>query len=85
MPIADVQKLVLTGSAAADVPQTFAEFLALIAGRTQMQIELKQQANPDATKKLAASRRRVALRGYRAPTRSNRSIRTCWSPCTAPA
>jgi glycerophosphoryl diester phosphodiesterase len=55
MPIADVQKLVLTGSATDEVPQTFAEFLAQVAGRTQMQIELKQQDTPAKTAKLAAA------------------------------
>lgn len=63
MPIAEVQKLVLTGSNAGEVPQTFAEFLAQIAGRTQMQIELKQQDTAAKTKALAAAVA-GALKGY---------------------
>ncbi|MEO8756821.1 MAG: glycerophosphodiester phosphodiesterase family protein [Devosia sp.] len=66
MPIAEVQKLVLTGSAAGDVPQLFTEFLAQIAGRTQMQIELKQQSSPEKTRMLAAAVA-AALRGYAGP------------------
>lgn len=65
-PIAAVQRLVLTGSAAGDVPQTFDEFLAQVDGRTQMQIELKQQKSPQGTKVLAAAVAK-ALRGYKAP------------------
>jgi glycerophosphoryl diester phosphodiesterase len=64
LPVAEVQRLVLRGSAAGEVPQTFAEFLAQIAGRVQLQIELKPQPTKLATGRLAAA---VvgALRGYR--------------------
>ena len=55
MPIAEVQTLVLTGSAAKEVPQTFSEFLEQIGGRTLLQIELKQQPNAAATRTLAAT------------------------------
>ena len=65
-PIAEVQKLTLTGSAAGQVPQTFVEFLAQIGGRTQMQIELKQQKTPQGTKTLAAAVTK-ALRNYKGP------------------
>ncbi|HEX4298701.1 MAG TPA: glycerophosphodiester phosphodiesterase family protein [Devosia sp.] len=65
-PIGVVQKLVLTGSASADVPQRFDEFLAQVGGRTQLQIELKQQANPEKTRALAAAVA-ASLRGYRGP------------------
>lgn len=63
-PIAEVQTLVLKGSAAQDVPQRFTEFLAQIAGRVQLQIELKQQPTPAATQKLADAVV-MALRDYR--------------------
>jgi glycerophosphoryl diester phosphodiesterase len=53
LPIAEVQKLVLTGSAGGEVPQRFTEFLAQIGGRVLLQIELKQQPSPEATRKLA--------------------------------
>ena len=54
MAIADVQNLVLTGSAANQTPQRFTEFLEQIGGRTQLQIELKQQADAARTKRLGA-------------------------------
>lgn len=65
-PIADVQALVLRDSATRDVPQRFTEFLAQVAGRTLLQIELKQQRTPAQTRALAST---VAsdLRGYRGP------------------
>lgn len=66
MPIADVQKLVLTGSAANQTPQRFTEFLEQIAGRTQLQIELKQQADAVRTTTLA-TQVAAALRTYRGP------------------
>jgi glycerophosphoryl diester phosphodiesterase len=66
LPIADVQKLVLRGSAAGEVPQTFTEFLAQIAGRTQLQIELKPQPTKLATRTLAAAVV-AGVRGYRGP------------------
>ena len=63
MPIADVVKLSLNGSSAADTPQLFTDFLAQVAGRTMLQIELKQQPNPMATTKLANAVA-ASLRGY---------------------
>jgi len=66
MPIADVQNLVLTDSAANETPQRLTEFLAQIAGRTQLQIELKQQADATRTVKLATEVA-AALRGYSGP------------------
>jgi glycerophosphoryl diester phosphodiesterase len=66
MPIAEVQKLVLTGSAQNQTPQRFTEFLAQIAGRTQLQIELKQQADAVRTTSLA-TQIAAALRGYNGP------------------
>jgi len=65
-PIAEVQTLSLTGSAENEVPPRFTEFLAQIAGRTQLQIELKQQSDATRTSALAAA---VvdALRGYAGP------------------
>jgi glycerophosphoryl diester phosphodiesterase len=65
-PIAEVQTLVLTGSAAGQAPQRFTEFLAQIGGRTQMQIELKQQKDAEGTRKLAATVA-AALRTYTGP------------------
>lgn len=66
MAIADVQNLVLTDSAANETPQRFTEFLEQIAGRTQLQIELKQQADATRTVKLA-TQVATALRGYSGP------------------
>jgi len=66
LPIADLQKLILTGSAAGDTPQTLAEFLAQVAGRTQLQIEIKAQPDRARTERLAAAVAQ-ALRGYRGP------------------
>ncbi len=64
--IAEVERLTLTGSAGGDVPQTFREFLAQIGGRTQLQIELKQQTTPARTQALAEAV--VAeLKGYAGP------------------
>lgn len=65
-PIAEVQALTLKGSAGGEVPQRFTQFLAQIAGRTMLQIELKQQANGDKTEKLAAAVAE-ALAGYEGP------------------
>jgi len=65
-PIAEVIKLTLKGSATADVPPLFTEFLAQVAGRTQLQIELKQQRDPVATKTLASAVA-TALKGYAGP------------------
>jgi glycerophosphoryl diester phosphodiesterase len=66
MPIADVQNLVLTGSAAGETPQRLTEFLEQIAGRAQLQIELKQQADAARTARLAAEVA-AALGSYRGP------------------
>lgn len=66
MPIADVQNLVLTGSAGNETPQRLTEFLEQIAGRTQLQIELKQQADATRTVKLALEVA-TALRSYSGP------------------
>lgn len=52
--IADVTTLPLLGSAKGEKPQRFTEFLAQVAGRTLLQIELKQQANQLATIQLTA-------------------------------
>jgi glycerophosphoryl diester phosphodiesterase len=63
LPIADVVQLKLKDSEAGETPQRFGEFLQQIAGRTLLQIELKQQATPDETGKLAAAVAK-ALRSY---------------------
>lgn len=65
-PIAEVQQLILTGSAGNEVPQRFTEFLAQVAGRTQLQIELKKQRTPEMTTTLA-TRVAEALRNYGGP------------------
>lgn len=65
-PIAEVQALTLKGSASGETPQRFTEFLAQIAGRTQLQIELKQQADAERTERLATEVA-AALRGYGGP------------------
>jgi glycerophosphoryl diester phosphodiesterase len=62
-PIAEVQTLVLTDSAASETPQRLAEFLSQIASRTQLQIELKQQSDAARTLTLATEVA-AALRGY---------------------
>ena len=82
-PIAEVQKLVLRGSAEGEVPQRFTEFLAQVGGRTLLQIELKQQTDRGGDARSGARpwpRRCAAMRG---PTRSNRSIRSCSWRCAA--
>lgn len=65
-PIAEVQSLVLKDSTAREVPQRFTEFLAQVAGRTLLQIELKQQRTPAQTAALATAVA-GALRDYRGP------------------
>ena len=65
-PIAEVARLTLKGSAAGDVPPLFAEFLAQVAGRTQLQIELKQQKDAAGTSALAATVA-AALKSYAGP------------------
>ena len=66
MAMAQVQKLVLTDSASSETPQRLTEFLEQIAGRTQLQIELKQQADGARTARLA-NEVALALQGYRGP------------------
>lgn len=56
----------LLGSAAGDCPQTFTDFLAQIAGRTLLQIELKGQRDAAGTQLLARSVAE-ALKGYQGP------------------
>lgn len=51
--IADVTALPLLGSARGERPQRFTEFLAQAAGRTLLQIEVKQQSSAEGTTKLA--------------------------------
>jgi glycerophosphoryl diester phosphodiesterase len=65
-PIAEVQTLSLTDSIPPQVPPRFDEFLATVGGRTQLQIELKQQQTVAGTKRLAASVAE-ALRAYSGP------------------
>src|SRR5690606_28502973 len=47
--MAELASYKLLDSAAGDTPQRFSEFLAQVAGRTLLQIELKQQPNQAAT------------------------------------
>jgi glycerophosphoryl diester phosphodiesterase len=61
--IAEIGALPLLHSAAGDRPQRFTEFLAQIAGRTLLQIELKRQATPAGTEALAREVTK-ALAGY---------------------
>lgn len=63
LPIAEVQKLVLNDSALDETPQTLDQFLTQIAGRTQLQIELKQQSDQARTTLLAGIVA-ASLRGY---------------------
>ena len=65
-PIAEVQALLLSDSSPPQVPPRFDEFLATVGGRTQLQIELKQQQTAAGTKQLAASVAE-ALRAYTGP------------------
>jgi glycerophosphoryl diester phosphodiesterase len=67
IPIAEVQKLVLTGSSTNEVPQKFDQYLAQLAGRSvQLQIELKQQHRPGGTDILARSTAN-SLKSYTGP------------------
>lgn len=59
-PAADLAALPLTGSAAGDCPQTFAELLAQVDGRALLQVELKHQTSPEATEALAQAAWSVA-------------------------
>ena len=64
--MAEIAATPLRGSARNEAPQRFTEFLAQVAGRVLLQIELKQQPTGDATQMLAQT---VvdALRPYRGP------------------
>ncbi len=64
--MAELASYKLLDSAAGDTPQRFTEFLAQIAGRTLLQIELKQQPNQAATEVLAQTVM-DALKGYSGP------------------
>lgn len=65
-PIAEVETIVLNESAERETPQRLTEFLAQIAGRTQLQIELKQQSTSARTTRLASAAA-AALHSYRGP------------------
>jgi len=64
--MAELASYKLLDSAAGDAPQRFTEFLAQVAGRTLLQIELKQQPDQAATEVLAQTVM-DALRAYRGP------------------
>lgn len=64
--MAEVGVLPLLGSAKGEHPQRFTEFLAQVAGRTLLQIELKQQPTAAATTTLA-TRVTEALATYAGP------------------
>lgn len=65
-PIAEVKRLTLTGSAEGETPPLFIDFLSQVAGRTMLQIELKQQRSEAKTAALAAAVTK-ALEGYAGP------------------
>lgn len=65
-PASDITGSVLLGSSAGDRPQRFIEFLAQIAGRTLLQIELKRQRDNAGTQLLARAVAE-ALKGYDGP------------------
>lgn len=64
--IAEIAATPLRGSANGEAPQRFTEFLAQVAGRVLLQIELKQQPTDGATQMLAQTVL-DALRPYRGP------------------
>lgn len=64
--MAELASYTLLDSAAGDTPQRFGEFLAQIAGRVLLQIELKQQPDQASTEVLAQTVM-DALKGYRGP------------------
>ena len=64
--VADITGTALLGSAAGDKPQRFTEFLAQIAGRALLQVELKHQRDATGTQLLARSVAE-ALKGYDGP------------------
>lgn len=51
--IADITATPLLSSAGRECPQRFSDFLDQVAGRTQLQIELKQQSTPEGTRRMA--------------------------------
>lgn len=63
---ADITAAKLLDSAAGDCPQKFTDFLAQIAGRTLLQIELKHQRDTTGTQLLARAVAE-ALKGYTGP------------------
>lgn len=64
--MAELSTYKLLDSTAGDTPQRFTEFLAQVAGRVLLQIELKQQADQAATEVLAQTVL-DALKSYRGP------------------
>jgi glycerophosphoryl diester phosphodiesterase len=56
----------LAGSAAGDCPQTFNELLAQTQGKVLLQVELKHQTSPEATRKLAQAAV-ASARAYHGP------------------
>ena len=64
--VADITATRLLDSAAGDCPQKFADFLAQIAGRTLLQIELKHQRDAHGTQLLARSVAEL-LKSYEGP------------------
>jgi glycerophosphoryl diester phosphodiesterase len=64
--IAELDAIRLTGSATNESAPRFGEFLKLVAGRTMLQVELKQQPGPGPTRMLA-QRVMEELKGYRGP------------------
>ncbi len=64
--MAELATYKLLDSAAGDTPQRFSEFLAQVAGRTMLQIELKQQPDKSSTEVLAQTVM-DGLKGYRGP------------------
>lgn len=63
---AEITSTKLLDSAAGDCPQKFTDFLAQIAGRTLLQIELKHQRDPAGTQLLARAVAE-ALKSYEGP------------------
>jgi glycerophosphoryl diester phosphodiesterase len=64
--VAEITSTKLLDSAAGDCPQKFTDFLAQIAGRTLLQIELKHQRDPAGTQLLARAVAE-ALKSYEGP------------------
>lgn len=55
LPIAKLEELALSGSSTTDTPQRLGAFLDQVAGRTTLQIELKQQPTAERARQLAAA------------------------------